>query len=536
MGESASGEVRRNDFDVFISYNSRNAEIVRRIAEHLRDTEKLRVWLDDWCLDPGLPWMDGLYKGLRASASVAVFVGPDGLGDWQAPELQVALNNQVKSGKRVIPVLLPGAPAPEKLPDFLTLLKAVVFRDGPDDASARGRLVWGITGINPLARVTQGDNRAPMVEVAGRVEDPLDAAEGALADALENGSVTFLVGRFAGSAEAQSPPSPRSLSEAMLRDLKLLPDNYDGMVPGVEAAAALLATERSDPGMERRVIDLLASFNVAQPAGVHGALADLMRVLQHKPPPRANRRVPRLILTTSFDLCLERALLRAGLSFSRLVHHRAGGRIDVNVFQDVKRIDAAHVLINGQLVDVADVALLDKQIYDCDQRSVRLQDSGMDPGRPDNPLASLLVRDLPDPILYKFQGSRDIDNSSAISADQCFDFLWRLLRQRCIPSQIAEIIASSTLLVIGSNLLDYDFRLTYHTLLREQLEINPNPHYAVVCRGELDRRDYGHKLTETAWGKVKQVAMSKYRMELLDVATAPLLARVAARLGRRWGA
>ena len=39
-------------FDVFLSHNSKDKEVVREIAERLR-ADGLRVWLDDWQIRPG---------------------------------------------------------------------------------------------------------------------------------------------------------------------------------------------------------------------------------------------------------------------------------------------------------------------------------------------------------------------------------------------------------------------------------------------------------------------------------------------------
>jgi hypothetical protein len=153
-----------------------------------------------------------------------------------------------------------------------------------------------------------------------------------------------------------------------------------------------------------------------------------------------------------------------------------------------------------------------------------------------NGLAGLAVNQLVEPILYKFHGSHDIDGSCAISADQCFDFAWRLLKQECVPSQISRIISTSTLVALGSSVLDHDFRLTYHTLLRHALDSNGSPRFAIASREEVDRRDPNLQLTAREWRAIEETALRKYGIKCIDAPVADFLAQLAARLRAAWGA
>jgi hypothetical protein len=58
------------------------------------------------------------------------------------------LARAVKEKRRVIPVLLPGAPVEPVLPDFLVIRTWVDLRSGFDGEGLK-RLVWGITGVKP---------------------------------------------------------------------------------------------------------------------------------------------------------------------------------------------------------------------------------------------------------------------------------------------------------------------------------------------------------------------------------------------------
>lgn len=57
---------------------------------------------------------------MRASRSVAVFIGKDGMGVWQEPEMRAFLDRARRERIPVIPVLLRSYPeSPQQLPTFL---------------------------------------------------------------------------------------------------------------------------------------------------------------------------------------------------------------------------------------------------------------------------------------------------------------------------------------------------------------------------------------------------------------------------------
>ena len=124
-------------FDVFLSHNSREKPAVEALAYKLR-AEGLNPWLDKEQLIPGTRWQGGLADGLRASFTCAVFIGKDDLGNWESEELDVAQNRAANDRDfRIIPVLLPNLPDPfdlSPLPPFLLSRTWVDFRPGLNDA------------------------------------------------------------------------------------------------------------------------------------------------------------------------------------------------------------------------------------------------------------------------------------------------------------------------------------------------------------------------------------------------------------------
>ncbi len=82
-------------YDVFLSHATADKPAVEVLALKLRHQEQLRVFFDKWQLVPGAPWQEALEKGLAASTTCAVFLGPEGLGPWHTAEMRVALGQRV---------------------------------------------------------------------------------------------------------------------------------------------------------------------------------------------------------------------------------------------------------------------------------------------------------------------------------------------------------------------------------------------------------------------------------------------------------
>jgi len=147
-----------NEYQVFLSHDSRDKAIVREVRDAL-ESHGVKCWLDEEELQPGRPWQDLLESGIRNSLSVAVFCGAHGVGQWQAEEAKAAVRRAVENSLPVIPVLVPGATGPDSLPLLLANRTWVDLRDGLSDAGIM-QLLWGITGerrpLAPSARASDG--------------------------------------------------------------------------------------------------------------------------------------------------------------------------------------------------------------------------------------------------------------------------------------------------------------------------------------------------------------------------------------------
>src|SRR4051794_25523338 len=96
-------------YDVFLSYNSDDKEIVEKIAARLIDEFNIHPYYDSWDMARGDHWRVALEKGLAYSKACAIFISPNGIGLWENRELSAYLDMSVNDNKlRLIPVLLPG--------------------------------------------------------------------------------------------------------------------------------------------------------------------------------------------------------------------------------------------------------------------------------------------------------------------------------------------------------------------------------------------------------------------------------------------
>jgi hypothetical protein len=60
------------EFDVFLCHNGQDKPEVKEIAETLKQ-QGLTPWLDEWELQPGLPWQRELEKQIQNIKSAAVY-------------------------------------------------------------------------------------------------------------------------------------------------------------------------------------------------------------------------------------------------------------------------------------------------------------------------------------------------------------------------------------------------------------------------------------------------------------------------------
>jgi hypothetical protein len=110
-----------NDFeyDVFICHSSLDKKPARELAEKLKK-DGLRVWLDEWVIQPGDSIPLAIEQGLESSRTLVLFMSAHAfLSEWVTLERQAALfRDPTNQKRRFIPILLDDSPIKESLKQF----------------------------------------------------------------------------------------------------------------------------------------------------------------------------------------------------------------------------------------------------------------------------------------------------------------------------------------------------------------------------------------------------------------------------------
>lgn len=148
---SGDGAISQEAFyDVFLAHNSTDKPQVEVIYKELQ-RRGLKPWLDKKEIPPGRLYSEVIQKAIQSVRAAAIFIGPVGVGRWQALELHALIGKFIEHDVPVIPVLLPGI---DEIPDsllFLRELNWVSFQNHVEEDQPMHDLLWGITGQRPNA-------------------------------------------------------------------------------------------------------------------------------------------------------------------------------------------------------------------------------------------------------------------------------------------------------------------------------------------------------------------------------------------------
>lgn len=132
-------------FDLFISYNSKDYEVVNQLVSALA-SDGVKTWFDQEKLLPTHKLIKSIEDALQAAPAIAITFGPHGLGDWQQAEIELGVEYSIRRSIGLIPILLSGG-NPSIVPPLLSSRFIVCdLRGGITSQPEYGRLLAGIKG------------------------------------------------------------------------------------------------------------------------------------------------------------------------------------------------------------------------------------------------------------------------------------------------------------------------------------------------------------------------------------------------------
>src|SRR6185437_15537788 len=106
-------------FDVFLSYSSKDKDVVRDLANRLR-ADGLKVWFDEWILKPRDSIPAKIEEGLEQSRVLVLCMSANAFGsDWSQLEAGTfRFRDPLNKERRFIPLRLDDAPIKGLLAQF----------------------------------------------------------------------------------------------------------------------------------------------------------------------------------------------------------------------------------------------------------------------------------------------------------------------------------------------------------------------------------------------------------------------------------
>jgi TIR domain/Effector-associated domain 1 len=134
-------------YHCFISYYSKYRDEVKAIDQSLRD-RAVKPWMDVHDMGLGRAFVGEIEQILSQVKVFVACIGAADLGNWQTPEVEIALSNAVRGRCTIIPVMLSDISDPNLLPAFIGRLNGIRIAGDGADAPTLDRLARSILQLN----------------------------------------------------------------------------------------------------------------------------------------------------------------------------------------------------------------------------------------------------------------------------------------------------------------------------------------------------------------------------------------------------
>jgi hypothetical protein len=462
----------------FLSHASEDKPVVRLVAAALK-SRGINYWFDEEQIPAGADIPNKIDEGFQTATAVVVFFGSGGVrGDWQAGEVSTAIWRSKAMKKPIIPVLL-GADLLE-LPPLIQPLRAITLRiTAPPDVSVDSH------ALEELSKAILASSTPDLKEQSPPGRPPDGAGyEGFLRGFLRTAAgkdVNFLIG----PAAWQPALDWTEIAEKIIQEADIKAEWFspkEALAPQLELAAMLYSITQIDPDLAQQALN--GHLKNLESADTRGLADSLVRAVSRI---RVRRRLPltspdpQVILTTNQDVAIERALLIAGMPFTLVVQDATRRRLMVESYRydegsftkgdDGKRFARPNDTTDAETV-LNHIGGREYWYSTTPEEDDRLPQAQADrpPAQADklsgrNLASSLEFHQRPNPVLYKFKGSVDVEGSCVVSTDHFFNCVGVSRAEQLIPRQIVRSLTSKVPVFLGYYLTDIDLRLLLQTVL-----------------------------------------------------------------------
>lgn len=135
--------------EIYLAHASEDKPLVRPVAEYLMK-QGVKVWFDEWDIEPGDSLREKMEEGLGAMTHFVVVLTPAAISKpWVAKEIDVGLVRQVGGKSRFIPVVV-GVSHDQLSPFLQAMLYLTVDLTNQDDWKALADRIHGVSRKPPL--------------------------------------------------------------------------------------------------------------------------------------------------------------------------------------------------------------------------------------------------------------------------------------------------------------------------------------------------------------------------------------------------